>query len=176
MSMYVTAMNTTKTASSVMTIAVCARSTTRDPTRLSPSARRARPPRRTRVARRARGVADEQRRRVAAEGDGDHRPDDPERGHVAEPGSDADEAPVPEPRDEILDQSARRRLPHAELDRGVAQQAGHDPRQRERQPDRRAGAGAGLSNQGEDPRSDHGGLGLRARRRKSTHPARRPTR
>ena len=105
----------------------------------------------------ARGVvADEERGRVAAERDGDHRADDHHRGDVAEPRGDADEAPRPEPLAQVGDQAARGRVADAELDADVGEQRGHDEAEEERDPDSRAGDRARLAEQREDAGADHG--------------------
>ena len=104
----------------------------------------------------ARGVvADEERRGIAPEGDRDHRADDHDRGEVAEPRGDADQAPVPEPLDQVGDEAARRRVAHAELDDGVAEQRGDDPGEEEGEPDGGPRNRAGLAEQREDAGADH---------------------
>ncbi len=82
-------------------------------------------------------VADEQRRRVAAERDRHHRADDHDRGEVAEPRGDPDEPPVAEPLQQVRDQATGGRVADTQLDDGVAQQRGNDAREQEREPDGR---------------------------------------
>ena len=100
-------------------------------------------------------VADEERGRVAPERDRHHRAHDHDRCEVAEPGGDADEATVPEAFDQVGDQTTRRRVAHAELDDGVAEECGDDAGEEERQPDRRAGDHGRLAEQREDACADH---------------------
>ena len=97
MSTIVTPMKTANTASRTTTISDWARSTTREPTRLI-AEHPEHDSRREDVVPAARGVvADEQRGRVAAERDRDHRAHDHDRREVAEPRRDPDEASVAEP-------------------------------------------------------------------------------
>ena len=67
-------------------------------------------------------VADEERGRVAPEGDRHHRADDHDRREVAEPGGDPDQSPVPEPLEQVRDQPTRGRIADAQLDDVVAEQ------------------------------------------------------
>ena len=108
------------------------------------------------VPARRRVLADEERRRVAPERDGDHRADDHDRGEVAEPGGDPDQASVAEPLDQVRDDPARRGEADAHLDDGVAEQRGDDPGEEEREPDGRPRDRSGLAEQREDAGADHG--------------------
>ena len=75
-------------------------------------------------------VADEERHRVVAEGDGapsSRRSGSP---HVPEPRGDSDEAAVSESLDEVRDQPSRGRIADAELDADVADQAATMPARR----------------------------------------------
>ena len=96
MSTRVTAMKTAKTARSRRTIADCARSTTREPTRLIPAIPTMIAEVKT-LSQPAAASSHEQRSGVAPEGHRDHRAHDHDRGEVPEPGRDADQAAVPEP-------------------------------------------------------------------------------
>ena len=155
MSTIVTAMKTAKTTRSPITISDCARSTTRDPTMLIPAI--ATTTREVKTLSQPAGcvLADEERGRVAAEGDSDHRADDHDGGEIPEPGSDTDEAAVSEALHQVGEKPARGRVANAELHDGVAEQPGDDPGQEERQPDRRAGDDGSLAEQGEDAGPDH---------------------
>ena len=66
-------------------------------------------------------VADEQRRRVAAERDRHHRAHDHDRREVAQPRGDPHQAAVSEPLDQIRDQPARGGEPHSEARRPCSQ-------------------------------------------------------
>ena len=155
MSTRVTAMKTAKTASRTTTISDCARSTTRDPTRLIAAIAITISVVKTLSQPLAGVVADEERGRVAAERDRDHRAHDHDRGEVPEPRGDPHESPVAEALDQVGDQAARGGIAHAELDDGVAEQRGDDAGEQEGQPDRGAGDGARLAEQGEDAGADH---------------------
>ena len=100
-------------------------------------------------------VADEERGRIAPEGDGDHRADDHDRREVPEPGRDPDQASVPEPLEQIRDQPARGRVAHAELDDVVAEQGCDDSGEQEREPDGGSRDRARLAEQREDAGADH---------------------
>ena len=112
--------------------------------------------RREHVVPAARGVvADEKRGGIAAERDRHHRAHDHDGREVAQPRRDSDEAAVSEPLGEVRDQAARGREAHAELDDGVAEQAGDDPGEQERQPHGGARDRTRLAEQREDARADH---------------------
>ena len=121
---------------------------------------------------------DEEGGRVAPERDRDHRADDHDRGEVAQPGGDPDEAPIAEPLHQVRDQAARRREADAHLHDRVAEQRGDDPGEEEREPDRGSGDGSGLAEQGEDAGPDHradaeegGAADAQVRARASSAPA-----
>ena len=149
-------MKTAKTASRTITISDCALSTSRAPTMLT-RGHRDDDGRGEDVVPAGRGVvADEERRRVAAERDGHHRADDHDRGEVAEPGRDPDEPPVPEALEQVRDEPAGRRVADAELDDLVAEQRRDEAGEQEREPDRGPRDRAGLAEEREDAGADHG--------------------
>ena len=100
-------MKTAKTPRTATTIADWAEATTFVPTRLSAEHDEQDKGDKEVVPAVARVLADEQRGRVAAEGDGDHRGHDHDRGDVPEPRRDPDQASHSESLDEVGDQSAR---------------------------------------------------------------------
>ena len=100
-------------------------------------------------------VADEQRRRVAPEGDGEHPGHDHEGGGVSEPGRDAEQPSVPEALQQVLDQPALGRIPDPELDDVVREQHRDEPGEEEREPDGGPGDDRGLAEEREDAGPDH---------------------
>ena len=121
MSTIVTAMKTAKTASRTNTISDCARSTKRAPTKVIPPS----PTMTAEVKRLSQPAsASSPTKRCSSRRRPRHRADDHDRGEVAEPGGDPDQAPVPETLQQVRDRPARGRIAHAELDDVVAQQGG----------------------------------------------------